>query len=62
MVTGIACRLRAALRDEKGVETLEWILIGGLMVGVGIALYQGVLQPGLSGVIATVVGTLSAAA
>jgi Flp pilus assembly pilin Flp len=27
------------LRDQQGVETLEWILIGGLITGVGIVLY-----------------------
>jgi Flp pilus assembly pilin Flp len=43
------------LRDQQGVETLEWILIGGLITGVGIVLYPGVLQAGLSGVIGTIV-------
>ena len=34
------------LRDQQGVETLEWILIGGLITGVGIVLYPGVLAGG----------------
>jgi len=49
------------LRDHRGVETLEWILIGGLITGVGIFLYPGVLQTGLSGVIGTIVTTITAA-
>jgi Flp pilus assembly pilin Flp len=43
------------LRDQQGVETLEWILIGGLITGVGIALYPGVLETGLTGVLNTIV-------
>jgi Flp pilus assembly pilin Flp len=49
------------LRDQQGVETLEWILIGGLITGVGIALYPGVLGPGLSGVIGIIVGAITGA-
>jgi hypothetical protein len=49
------------LRDQQGVETLEWILIGGLITGVGIALYPGVLQAGLTGVIGTIVGAITGA-
>jgi Flp pilus assembly pilin Flp len=61
MLVQIVRHLSAVLRDERGVETLEWILIGGLIVGVGIALYPGVLQPALSGVITTITGTITAA-
>jgi Flp pilus assembly pilin Flp len=49
------------LRDQHGVETLEWILIGGLITGVGIALYPGALQTGLSDVIDTIVETITGA-
>ena len=48
------------LRDQRGVETLEWILIGGLIVGVGIFLYPGVLQIALTatlGIITTRIDT-----
>ena len=61
MVIEIGRRVWMVLREEDGVETLEWILIGGLIVGVGIALYPGVLQPGLSGVIGTIVGKITGA-
>ena len=43
------------LRDQRGVETLEWILIGGLITGVAIALYPGVLEPGLDAAIDAIV-------
>jgi hypothetical protein len=49
------------LRDQQGVETLEWILIGGLITGVGLVLYPNTLQPGLVGVIGTIVGAISGA-
>jgi len=49
------------LRDHRGVETLEWILIGGLITGVGIALYPGTLQTGLTTVIDTIVAAITAA-
>jgi Flp pilus assembly pilin Flp len=49
------------LRDHRGVETLEWILIGGLITGVGIFLYPGVLQNGLSNVIGTIVAAITTA-
>lgn len=49
------------LRDQQGIETLEWILIGGLITGVGIVLYPGVLQAGLSGVIGTIVAAITGA-
>jgi len=49
------------LRDQQGVETLEWILIGGLITGVGIFLYPGVLQTGLGTVIGTIVLAITTA-
>ena len=61
MLIEMARRVWMVLREESGVETLEWILIGGLIVGVGIALYPGVLQPGLTGVIGTIVGKITGA-
>jgi hypothetical protein len=47
------------LWDQRGVETLEWILIGGLITGVGIVLYPGVLQPALSGTILIITGAIN---
>ena len=37
-------RLIGYVKDERGVETLEWIVVGALIVAVGIAVYQGALQ------------------
>lgn len=30
--------------NERGVETLEWIVVGALIVAIGIAIYPGTLQ------------------
>lgn len=37
-------RLIGYFKDQRGVETLEWIVVGALIVAVGIAVYQGALQ------------------
>jgi len=47
------------LRDEQGIETLEWIAVGALIVAVALVVYPGTLQPGLQGVINTIVGKLN---
>jgi len=39
------------VRDEQGVETLEWIAVGALIVALAIAIYPGTLQTALEAVI-----------
>lgn len=46
------------LGDERGIETLEWIVVGALIVAVGIAVYQGALQTQLTAAVNTVGGTI----
>jgi Flp pilus assembly pilin Flp len=53
-------RIMRYLKDQRGIETLEWILIGGLITGVAIVLYPGVLQPGLNGAIGQIVAAITA--
>jgi Flp pilus assembly pilin Flp len=49
--------------NERGVETLEWIVVGALIVAVGIAIYPGTLQTQLTAAVnaigATVTGLAS---
>ena len=47
------------LNDEQGIETLEWIAVGALIVAVALAIYPGALQPGLQSVISTIVGKIN---
>jgi hypothetical protein len=52
------------LRDERGIETLEWIAMGALILGVAFVVYPGTLQPALVtliGTISTALGTISIA-
>jgi hypothetical protein len=50
-------RILGYLRDERGIETLEWIAIGALILGIAFVVYPGTLQPALT----TLVGTISTA-
>jgi Flp pilus assembly pilin Flp len=50
-------RILGYLRDERGIETLEWIAIGALILGVAFVVYPGTLQPAL----VTLVGNIGTA-
>lgn len=39
------------VKDEQGIETLEWIAVGALIVALAIAVYPGTLQTALEAVI-----------
>ncbi len=62
MASKLVHRIAMVLRSEKGIETLEWILIGALITGVGIFLYPGTLQTQLGTAITTVGGLITGAA
>ena len=47
------------LKDERGVETLEWIAVGALIVALAMAVYPGTLQTGIETVISNIVAALS---
>jgi len=40
-------RILGYLRDEQGIETLEWIAVGALIIAVALVVYPGTLQGGL---------------
>lgn len=46
------------LKDEQGIETLEWIAVGALIVAVALVVYPGTLQPALQNVIKTITGKI----
>jgi hypothetical protein len=50
------------LKDERGIETLEWVAMGGLILGVAIAVYPGALGPAITATIGGIAGLLAAAA
>ena len=39
------------MRDERGIETLEWIAVGALIVALALAVYPGTLQAAINAVI-----------
>jgi Flp pilus assembly pilin Flp len=45
--------------NERGVETLEWIIVGALIVAIGIAVYPGTLQTQLTTAINTIGATVT---
>jgi hypothetical protein len=45
----LRCIFRCA-RNEEGVETLEWIAMGALIVGVLLVVYPGTLGATINGV------------
>jgi len=52
-------RILGYLKDEQGIETLEWIAVGALIIAVGIVVYPGTLQGGLQTVINQIVAKLT---
>jgi Flp pilus assembly pilin Flp len=51
-------RILGYLKDERGVETLEWIAVGALIVALALAVYPGTLKTGIDGVITDITGKL----
>lgn len=47
------------LKDERGVETLEWLAIGLLIVTLAAAVYPGTLGTALNGVIGSITAVLA---
>ncbi|MBI3827450.1 MAG: hypothetical protein HY294_15765 [Candidatus Rokubacteria bacterium] len=52
-------KLMTALRDESGIETLEWIAVGVLILIVAFAIYPGALQGALNTVVGNVGNALT---
>jgi len=59
MVRETVNRVWAVLRNEEGIETLEWIAMAFLIIVlVAIVAYPGGLLPAIQGVIANISGAL----
>ena len=52
-------RILGYLKDEQGVETLEWIAVGALIVALAMAVYPGTLQTGINNVITDITTALT---
>ncbi len=53
-------KITGYLKNEQGIETLEWIMIGALIGGVAAIVYPGTLQASLTGVVTAIGTSLSA--
>ena len=58
MDTMITC-MKGYMVDEQGIETLEWIAIGALILAVAFVVYPGTLQPALTSLVGTISTALS---
>jgi len=47
------------VRDERGIETLEWIAVGALIVALALAVYPGTLQAAINAVISDISSALT---
>ena len=47
------------VRDEQGIETLEWIAVGALIVALALAVYPGTLQTAITAVITDISNALT---
>ena len=52
-------KILAYVRDEQGVETLEWIAVGALIVALALAVYPGTLQTAIVDVITDISNALT---
>ena len=47
------------VKDEQGIETLEWIAVGALIIAVALVVYPGTLQDGLVTVVQKITAKLT---
>jgi hypothetical protein len=52
-------RILGYVKDEQGIETLEWLAVGALVVAMALVVYPGVLQDALIAVVAAISGALT---
>ena len=49
----------AYLRKQEGIESLEWIAMGAIIVALILAVYPGTLADAINAVIASISGKLA---
>ena len=52
-------KIMSHLRNEQGIETLEWIAMGALIIALALAVYPGTLQTALTAVITDISNKLT---
>jgi Flp pilus assembly pilin Flp len=52
-------RILGYVKDEQGIETLEWLAVGALIIAVALVVYPGTLQTGLITVVNSITDKLT---
>ena len=52
-------KIMSYLRNEQGIETLEWIAMGAVIVALALLVYPGTLATGINSVIADITTKLT---
>ena len=47
------------LRNERGLEIVEWVLIGALLTAIAVAVYPGILQPAMTAAMGVIAATIN---
>jgi len=50
-------KIMGYVKNEQGIETVEWIAIGAIILAMAFGVYPGVLEPAIT----TTIGNISAA-
>jgi Flp pilus assembly pilin Flp len=51
--------VKGFLADEKGAETVEWVMIAAVLAGIITVVFWGTLQDGLSAAITKISGQMA---
>ena len=49
------------LRNERGLETVEWVMIGAIITAIAIIVYPGTLQTAMTTAMALIATTIAPA-
>ncbi len=55
----ITNKIKAFLADEKGAETVEWVMIAAVLAGIIVVAFWTNLQAGVNGAITSITGSMS---
>ncbi len=47
------------LRNERGLETVEWVMIGAIITAIAIVVYPGTLQTAMTSAMALIASTIA---
>lgn len=51
--------VKAFFADEKGAETVEWVMIAAVLAAIIVAAIWGTLQGGVNGAIQSITGNMT---